>query len=208
MRSGTAQRWEVVLLVTVDLPNGTKTPTTDFLGVDLGVANLATDSDGQRYSGDTVEAVRTRQHALRRGLQKAAAGKKRRGLRPKNIRRQLKRLSGKERRFRSNENHRIAKSLVAKAKGTERGIALKTSKASALGHGFARHNGRRWAAGLSISCARSSSTKPSFPAWMSCWFLPPTPARRAQHVAIRPKPTADRKQSSAVWPVDTPTMRM
>lgn len=116
------------LLVTVDLPNGTKTPTTDFLGVDLGVANLATDSDGQRYSGDTVEAVRTRQHALRRGLQKAAAGKKRRGFRPKNIRRQLKRLSGKERRFRSNENHRIAKSLVAKAKGTERGIALKDLK--------------------------------------------------------------------------------
>ncbi len=116
------------LLVTVDLPNGTKTPTTDFLGVDLGVANLATDSDGQRYSGDTVEAVRTRQHALRRGLQKAAAGKKRRGFRPKNIRRQLKRLSGKERRFRSNENHRIAKSLVAKAKGTERGIALEDLK--------------------------------------------------------------------------------
>ena len=116
------------LLVTVDLPNCTKTPTTDFLGVDLGVANLATDSDGQRYSGDTVEAVRTRQHALRRGLQKAAAGKKRRGFRPKNIRRQLKRLSGKERRFRSNENHRIAKSLVAKAKGTERGIALEDLK--------------------------------------------------------------------------------
>lgn len=116
------------LLVTVDLPNCTKTPTTDFLGVDLGVANLATDSDGQRYSGDTVEAVRTRQHALRRGLQKAAAGKKRRGFRPKNIRRQLKRLSGKERRFRSNENHRIAKSLVAKAKGTERGMALEDLK--------------------------------------------------------------------------------
>jgi transposase len=38
------------LLVTVDLPDGTKTPTTDFLGVDLGVANLATDSDADRYS--------------------------------------------------------------------------------------------------------------------------------------------------------------
>lgn len=112
------------LLVTVDLPDGTKPPTTDFIGVDLGVANLATDSDGQRYSGNAVEAVRVRQHALRCSLQKAAAGKKRRGMRPKNIRRKLKRLSGKERRFRANENHRIAKSLVAKAKGTGRGIAL------------------------------------------------------------------------------------
>lgn len=116
------------LLVTVDLPDGTKTPTTDFLGVDLGVTNLATDSDGNRHSGTQTEAVRTRQHTLRRRLQKAAAARKRRGLRPKSIRRKLKRLSGKERRFRVNENHRIAKSLVAKAKGTGRGIALEDLK--------------------------------------------------------------------------------
>ncbi len=112
------------LLVTVDLPDGTKPPTTDFIGVDLGVANIATDSDGQHYSGDAVEAVRNRQHTLRASLQRAASAKKRRGMRPKNIRRKLKRLSGKERRFRANENHRIAKSLVAKAKGTGRGLAL------------------------------------------------------------------------------------
>jgi len=84
------------LLVTVDLPDGTKPPTTDFIGVDLGVANLATDSDGQRYSGNAVEAVRSKQHTLRASLQRAASAKKRRG---------------------------IAKSLVAKAKGTGRGCA-------------------------------------------------------------------------------------
>lgn len=33
------------LLVTVDLPDGTKTPTTDFLGVDLGVVNIAKDAN-------------------------------------------------------------------------------------------------------------------------------------------------------------------
>ena len=37
----------MVLLVTVDVPDGTKPPTTDFLGVDLGVINIAVDSDGQ-----------------------------------------------------------------------------------------------------------------------------------------------------------------
>ncbi|TSE35493.1 RNA-guided endonuclease InsQ/TnpB family protein [Tepidimonas charontis] len=116
------------LLVTVDLPDGTKPPTTDFIGVDLGVANIATDSDGQHYSGDAVEAVRSRQYTLRASLQRAASAKKRRGMRPKNIRRKLKRLSGKERRFRANENHRIAKSLVAKAKGTGRGLALEELK--------------------------------------------------------------------------------
>jgi IS605 OrfB family transposase len=116
------------LLVTVDLPDGTKLPTTDFIGVDLGVANIAADSDGQHYSGDAVEAVRSRQYTLRASLQRAASAKKRRGMRPKNIRRKLKRLSGKERRFRANENHRIAKSLVAKAKGTGRGLALEELK--------------------------------------------------------------------------------
>ncbi len=116
------------LLVTVDLPEGTKTPSTDFIGVDLGVVNLATGSDRDRYSSVAVEAVRTRQHTLRRLLQKAVAGRKRRGLRPKNIRRKLKRLSGKERRFRTNENHRIAKLLVVKAKGTGRGIPLEELK--------------------------------------------------------------------------------
>ena len=36
------------LLVTVDVPDGTPVPVTDFLGVDLGIANLATDSEGGR----------------------------------------------------------------------------------------------------------------------------------------------------------------
>jgi len=112
------------LLVTVDLPDGTKTPTTDFLGVDLGVANIATDSDANIYSGADTEACRIRHHNLRRSLQKAAAGRKRRGLRPKNIRRKLKSIAGREARFRKNTNHVISKTLVAKAKGTGRGLAM------------------------------------------------------------------------------------
>ena len=39
------------LLVTVDLPDGAPTPATDFMGVDLGVENIAVDSDGERFSG-------------------------------------------------------------------------------------------------------------------------------------------------------------
>lgn len=116
------------LLVTVDLPDGTKIPATDFIGVDLGVANIATDSDGSRYSGASVEACRIRNHDLRRSLQKAAVGRKRRRLRPKNIRRKLKSIAGREARFRKDINHVISKSLVAKAKGTGRGIALEDLK--------------------------------------------------------------------------------
>lgn len=116
------------LLLTVDLPDGTRTPTTDFIGVDLGIANLATTSDGDRHSGDDIEACRQRYHVARRSLQKAAAGRKRKGQRPRSIRRKLQRISGREARFRKHTNHVIAKALVATAKGTERGIALEDLK--------------------------------------------------------------------------------
>ncbi|HMB05820.1 MAG TPA: hypothetical protein VKP69_19045, partial [Isosphaeraceae bacterium] len=43
------------LIVTVDVPDGTPIPATDFIGIDLGIANIATDSDGGRYSGGPVE---------------------------------------------------------------------------------------------------------------------------------------------------------
>jgi IS605 OrfB family transposase len=112
------------LLVTVDLPDGTPIPPTDFLGVDLGVANLATTSDGEHFSGDVVEACRVRYHTRRQRLQKAAAARSRWGKRPKNIRRALKRCSKRETRFRRDTNHVISKRLVAMAKDTARGLAL------------------------------------------------------------------------------------
>ena len=37
----------------------------EYLGVDLGVANLASDSDGRRYSGSEVKNVRWRNRKLR-----------------------------------------------------------------------------------------------------------------------------------------------
>lgn len=112
------------LLVTVDLPDGTKSPTTDFLGVDLGVANIAATSDGDLHSGDDIEACRQRYATARRSLQRAAAGRKRKGKRPRSIRRRLQAISGREGRFRKDKNHCISKALVAAAKGTGRGIAL------------------------------------------------------------------------------------
>jgi putative transposase len=112
------------LLATVDVPDGTPLPSSDFLGVDLGVVNLATDSDGCTHSGATVEAVRVRLHERRRKLQKAAAARKKRGRRPKNIRRALRRLNRREARFRAHVNHILSKQLVAKAKDTGCGLAL------------------------------------------------------------------------------------
>lgn len=87
----------------------------DFLGVDMGVANIAVDSDRTIHQGKTVKKVRYRHRQLRRKLQSKGT---------KSTRRRLKKLSGKERRFAKDVNHVISKQIVAKAKDTERGIAL------------------------------------------------------------------------------------
>lgn len=92
---------------------------SDYLGVDLGVVNIAADSDGSVYSGDQVEAVRSRNAALRAALQA-------RGTR--SAKRHLKAMAGREARFRRDTNHKIAKVLVARAKGTARGVALENLK--------------------------------------------------------------------------------
>src|SRR5215470_5198497 len=68
-------RW--FLLVSVEAPDVAPTASTDFIGVDFGVVNLAVDSDGQMHQGDDVE--RTRQHYLKvkRSLQRKAIRQKR-----------------------------------------------------------------------------------------------------------------------------------
>lgn len=115
-------RW--FLLITVTLPDGTKTPATDFIGVDFGITNIATTSDGEAFSGAEVEQVRQKHHALRQTLQHKATKQSQAGQRPRSVRRLLRRKSGQEARFRSHTNHVISKKLVASAIGTQRGIAL------------------------------------------------------------------------------------
>ncbi|MGE4196026.1 MAG: RNA-guided endonuclease InsQ/TnpB family protein [Phycisphaerales bacterium] len=112
------------LLVTVDVPEAAPIPTTDFLGVDFGVVNIATTEDGEEFSGKTIDATRRHYGKRRAVLGRAASARRRNGKRPKNIRRALKRIKAKEARFRRHENHHIAKSIVGTAKGTNRGIGL------------------------------------------------------------------------------------
>lgn len=85
------------------------------LGVDLGVTNLAVDSDGEIHSASHINNVRHRHRRLRAKLQAKGT---------RSAKRKLKRLTGKERRFAKDTNHCISKKLVAKAKDTNRAIAL------------------------------------------------------------------------------------
>jgi len=109
------RKGQFYLLVTCNVDEPTPDDVDAVLGVDLGMVNLATDSDGDIWSSEAVE--RTRQRYQRRRDRLQAVG-------TKSAKRRLKQISGKQRRFQSNENHRIAKQLVAKAKGTQRALAI------------------------------------------------------------------------------------
>jgi putative transposase len=107
------------LYATCDIPDAKPMQTTQALGVDLGIVNIATDSDGEVFSGAEIEQTRAWYAKRRATLQSVGT---------KSAKRRLKKLSGKQRRFQKNTNHRTAKTLVAKAKGTKRAIALEELK--------------------------------------------------------------------------------
>ena len=111
------------LLVTVDIPDGAPLPVTDFIGVDLGVANIATTSDGEQFSGEVVEKIRLSYHRTRRSLAKKMSRSHKRGTR-RNARRAMKRIGNREQRFRRHVSHCISKQIVARAKDTGRGLAI------------------------------------------------------------------------------------
>ena len=92
-----------------------ETETSETIGVDLGIVNLATDSEGEVFSGAQVKAVRERYHKRRQLLQKVGT---------RSAKRRLKQMSGREKRFQKDTNHRISKSLVYKAARTRKAIAL------------------------------------------------------------------------------------
>jgi putative transposase len=103
------------LLVTLDTPEEPPMAPERFLGVDLGIVNIATDSQGHTYTGEAVEMVRRRSATHRQTYQHTGT---------KRVKRRLKAIAGKQRRFQRWVNHGIAKRLVQFAKGTKAAIVL------------------------------------------------------------------------------------
>lgn len=87
----------------------------EFLGVDLGLARIATDSTGEFFSGEQVEQLRQRRSISRKQYQRAGT---------KSAKRRLRKMAGRQARFQKQVNHVISKRLVAKAKALSAGIAL------------------------------------------------------------------------------------
>jgi putative transposase len=88
---------------------------TGYLGVDLGIVNLAADSDGETFCGADVQLLRERRHQHRRRLQLANT---------RRARWRLGKIARGEHRFQKDTNHCISKALVRKAHTTRKAIAL------------------------------------------------------------------------------------
>ena len=89
--------------------------TRDALGVDLGICNVATDSEGEQFTGAQVRAKRSRFVARRAALQRVGT---------RSAKRRLQKMSGRERRWMRDVNHIISKSLVHKAAVSRKALAL------------------------------------------------------------------------------------
>jgi IS605 OrfB family transposase len=108
-------RGEFYLLATCDIPDPTEQETDAALGVDLGVTNIATTSDGDIQTSATIERNRQKQQRLRTALQKRGS---------LSAKRHLRKLAGRQRRFQTDVNHQISQRLVESAARTHRAIAL------------------------------------------------------------------------------------
>ncbi|MFD7407407.1 RNA-guided endonuclease InsQ/TnpB family protein [Streptomyces sp. NPDC059866] len=104
------------LNATCEVPQAAlNTEPAGFLGVDLGIVNIATTSDGEIMAGRGLNRIRVRERTLRTKLQKKNTP---------SARRRLKKRRRKEARRARDINHKIAKHVVAEAERTGRGIAL------------------------------------------------------------------------------------
>ena len=110
---------EFYLFATCHIPAAEPIQVEGVLGVDLGIVNLASDSDGNVYSGEGVNSYRRRSERIRAELQRKGT---------KSAKRKLKKLSGKQKRFQKDTNHVISKRIVANAQRTKRAIALEDLK--------------------------------------------------------------------------------
>jgi putative transposase len=106
-------RWR--LLVSAHYADPSASEPGDVLGVDLGLKRIATDSDGEPYTGAKVLGLRARYAHMRTKLLKKGTA---------SARKLRRKRSKRERRFQRDTNHCIAKELVRCAAQSGRAIAL------------------------------------------------------------------------------------
>ncbi|MGP4092741.1 RNA-guided endonuclease InsQ/TnpB family protein, partial [Streptomyces sp. KR55] len=103
------------LIATIDLTEPEVFEPKDFIGVDRGIVNLATTSDGTNHQGRRLTRYRRWQARKRAEIQAKQT---------RSAKQLLKKRARKEARHATHVNHKVAKEVVAVAQRTERGLAL------------------------------------------------------------------------------------
>nr|WP_232524427.1 transposase [Nocardiopsis gilva] len=107
------------LIATCDVPEAQTYEPDGFIGVDLGIQNIATTSTGCQTAGRKLNRYRKRQLFIRKKLQKKGT---------KSAKRLLKKRSRKEARCSKDINHCVSKAIVTEAERTGCGISLEELK--------------------------------------------------------------------------------
>ena len=107
------------LSVTCEVEEPTAAIPAEWLGIDLGVVYIATDSDGECHAGAELVGLRKRHARQRSRLQSKGT---------RSAKRRARQRSGKEARLARDINHCISKRIVREAERTGRGIALEDLK--------------------------------------------------------------------------------
>ena len=103
------------LFQTVDVVEDDVKDVEEFIGCDFGQVDVCTLSDGTNFNSDQLKKVRKKYSKVRASVQSKGT---------KGAKKLLKRLSGRERRFVSINNHYIAKQIVEKAVRENKGISI------------------------------------------------------------------------------------
>ena len=98
-------RWWFHVVMSTETP--TIETTQEVIGIDMGIVNPATDNRGKFYGSKHWKDIEDKIFQLRRRLQKKGT---------KSAKRHLKKLSGRQRRFRKDCDHVLAKRIVESVK--------------------------------------------------------------------------------------------
>ena len=107
------------LFQTVDVPEEDVEDVEEFIGVDMGLLEIASLSNGKNFSSKKLNDYREKRQKVRSSLQSKGT---------KGSKKVLKRLSGKERTTSAIINHTISKQIVQLAKSEGKGIAIEDLK--------------------------------------------------------------------------------
>jgi IS605 OrfB family transposase len=103
------------LFQTIEFPEPPIESVQEFIGVDLGLTDIAVTSDGIKHSADRINNYREKRQNIRSSIQRKGT---------KGAKKLLKRLSGRESTTATIINHTISKSIVESAKNQNKGISI------------------------------------------------------------------------------------